>query len=289
MTLPDAAASWDRIIADGEAEITRRTESVNAAKNALRVAIGDGEAGRLPDGGVWSNRLVRRKGYRGRAIRSTHLAPARPARRRGPMMAGELLPISKRIQTTRELLDKMKPALAAALPKHLGAERMARVVLTEVLASVQRARAGTPTLLDCTPESFAGAVLQCAALGLEPGVLGQMYLIPFRNTKRGTVECQVIAGYKGLLVLARRSGQILTIDPVIVHARDRFHVERGTTPKITHRPHTPTAAEPDAGEPIAYYAVAVIRGAARNSSMRGSPRSRRIAIASRGPPTRGRG
>lgn len=177
-------------------------------------------------------------------------------------MAAEIIPITKRIQTTRELLDKMKPALAAALPRHIGPDRMARVVLTEVLASVQRARPGTPTLLDCTHESFVGAVLQCAALGLEPGVLGQIYLIPFRNTKRGTVECQVIPGYKGLLALARRSGQILTIDAVLVHKLDRFEVRRGTLPRIVHVPYVPSddPEDPGPGPVIAYYAVAVIRG-----------------------------
>jgi putative phage-type endonuclease len=61
--LPPDAAGWDALIAEGEHAIERLTEQVNAAKNHLRVAIGHFESGRLPDGGVWSNKLVRRKGY----------------------------------------------------------------------------------------------------------------------------------------------------------------------------------------------------------------------------------
>lgn len=61
--LPDAAVAWDRTILAGELEIERLTEEVNAAKNALRVAIGNHEAGGVPGGGVWTNKLVRRKGY----------------------------------------------------------------------------------------------------------------------------------------------------------------------------------------------------------------------------------
>lgn len=190
----------------------------------------------------------------------------------------EMQPVSKRVQTTREFLEKQKAQLRMALPKHLTPERLIRVVLTEVIRSAQTAPPGR-TLLDCTIESFAGAVLQVAQLGLEPGVLGQAYLIPFRNTKRGVVECQLVPGYKGLLMLARRSGQIRSIDPVVVYAKDRFSIRKGTDPKIVHEPYRPkwsppppgatlddlraravTEAPPDdAGPAVAYYAVAHLK------------------------------
>jgi recombination protein RecT len=172
----------------------------------------------------------------------------------------EMVPLPKRIQSLRDFLEKQKGQLALALPRHLTPERLIRVVLTECIRSVQHARPGAPTLLDCTMESFAGAVLQVAQLGLEPGVLGQAYLIPFRNPKRGTVEAQLICGYKGLLALARRSGQIVSIDPVVVHAKDTYRVKRGTAPAIVHEPYRPKGEEDDAGPAVAYYAIAFLRG-----------------------------
>lgn len=61
--LPEAAADWDRTIIEGEAAIAEFEERVDAAKNQLRAAIADAEAGRLPDGRVWTNKLETRKGY----------------------------------------------------------------------------------------------------------------------------------------------------------------------------------------------------------------------------------
>jgi recombination protein RecT len=172
----------------------------------------------------------------------------------------EMVPIQKRIQSLRDFLERQKGQFALALPRHLTPERLIRVVLTECIRSAQHARPGAPTLFDCTLESFAGAVLQVAQLGLEPGVLGQAYLIPFRNLKRGTVEVQLIPGYKGLLVLARRSGQIVSLDPVVVHAKDTYRVKRGTAPAIVHEPYRPKGEEDDAGPAVAYYAIAFLRG-----------------------------
>jgi recombination protein RecT len=171
-----------------------------------------------------------------------------------------MVPIQQRVNRMREFLERQKGQLSLALPRHLTPDRLIRVVLTECIRSVQHARPGAPTLLDCTLESFAGAVLQVAQLGLEPGVLGQAYLIPFRNVKRGTVEVQLVPGYKGLLMLARRSGQILSIDPVVVHAKDTFRVRKGTSPAITHEPYRPKGDDGDAGPAVAYYAIAFLRG-----------------------------
>ena len=67
--------------------------------------------------------------------------------------------------------DRFKKQMALALPKSLTADRLTRIVLTEFRK--------TPALLSCDRESLFGAVLQCAALGLEPGsALGHCYLLP---------------------------------------------------------------------------------------------------------------
>src|SRR5699024_2801941 len=90
-------------------------------------------------------------------------------------------------------LEQMKPELEKALPKHLSGDRIARIVLTEIRKN--------PQLAQSTPESFFGALLTAAALGLEPGVNGEAYLVPYRNKNAGTVECQLIVGYQGVAKL----------------------------------------------------------------------------------------
>jgi len=114
-----------------------------------------------------------------------------------------------------------------------------------VLTTVQQ----NPKLLDCTQESFLGAIMQCAQLGLQPdGLIGSAYIIPY-----GKVATLLI-GYKGLVDLARRSGQISTIYAVPVHENDDFKYQLGTDPGISHIP-----AETDAGKFTHVYAVAKLK------------------------------
>lgn len=138
--------------------------------------------------------------------------------------------------------DSFKKQMALALPKSLTADRLTRIVLTEFRK--------TPALLHCDRESLFGAVLQCAALGLEPGsALGHCYLLPYKKT------CQLIIGYRGMIDLARRSGQILSLCAYCVHEADEFHYELGLHPDVRHIP----AATADRG-PVTYvYAVATLK------------------------------
>lgn len=109
------------------------------------------------------------------------------------------------------LLQSKRGEIAKMLPKHLNAERLLKVA--------QIAATTTPALAKCDVASLVGAIGQCAQMGLEPNtVLGHAYLVPF-NTKRKDAQgverwvnsVQVIIGYKGLIDLARRSGQIVSI------------------------------------------------------------------------------
>src|SRR5262245_6000224 len=107
-----------------------------------------------------------------------------------------LTPQSTKIETLRATLQSpaMIEQLRTALPKHVTPERLARIVLTEL----RRVRG----LADCTPQSLFGAVMTCAQLGLEPGVLGQAWIIPYKG------EATLVVGYRGLVALAWRSAQI---------------------------------------------------------------------------------
>jgi len=152
-----------------------------------------------------------------------------------------------RIDNIRAWLTKLKPQLQMAAPKHLTPDRILRIAMT----SIQR----TPRLLECRPESLMGAVLTCTQCGLEPdGASGLAYLVPFRDKRSGTTTCTLIIGYRGLMALARRSGEIANLEARVVYENDTFSYEYGTAPKIHH---APTMNEP--GKMIAVYAVAVFK------------------------------
>lgn len=138
---------------------------------------------------------------------------------------------------------KVQAQMAMALPKSLTADRLTRIIITECRK--------TPELLNCSQESFLGSVLQCAQLGLEPGsALGHCYLLPYGK------NCQLIIGYRGMIDLARRSGQIASINAYCVYEADEFEYELGLHPDIKHKP-SPLA---DRGAITYVYAVAVLIG-----------------------------
>lgn len=150
-------------------------------------------------------------------------------------------------KTINDLFEQMKPAIAQAIPKHLTPDRLLRIATTSIRTN--------PKLKVCTPESLLGAVMQCAQLGLEPSILGHAYLIPYRNKNKETGqfvdECQFQIGYKGLIELARRTGQISSIMAQAVHEKDEFEYEYGINEKLRHVP-----ADGDRGPVVKYYSYA---------------------------------
>lgn len=149
------------------------------------------------------------------------------------------------LATLKALFERSRASIAEAMPRHLSVERILRVTL----AAVGR----TPLLLQCDQASILKSVMVAAQLGLEPtGVLGSAYLVPYRNTKTGRYEAQLIIGYRGLIDLARRSGQIASIDARVVRTSDRFICTFGLLPVLEHEP----CWDDDPGELRAVYAVA---------------------------------
>ncbi|SOZ99482.1 Protein RecT [Cupriavidus taiwanensis] len=171
-----------------------------------------------------------------------------------PPDAAELRKTSKMVArdagfgNVRKFFESQKQALLNVLPKHVSADRLIGIALGALRA--------TPKLLECKVESLLSALVQCAQLGLEPNTpLGHAYLIPFENRRRQTVEVQIILGYKGLIDLARRSGQVISIAAHEVCERDHFVFEYGLYEKLEHRP--PLTG--DRGKVIAFYAVAKLK------------------------------
>jgi len=147
----------------------------------------------------------------------------------------------KKGKTLNDLFNDMMPAIAQAIPKHMTPERLLRIATTSIRQN--------PKLKLCTPQSLLGAVMQCAQLGLEPSILGHAYLIPYKN--KGVDECQFQIGYKGLIEMARRTGQISSIMAHAVHEKDTFEYEYGINDKLRHVP-----AEGERGAVVKYYAYA---------------------------------
>lgn len=151
---------------------------------------------------------------------------------------------NKAPKTIEDYLKQMAPAMAEALPKHLSVDRLTRLTMTVIRT--------TPELRQANPASLLGAVMQAAQLGLEPGLLGHCYLLPFKNNKAGTTDVQFIIGYKGMIDLARRSGHIESISSHAVYENDEFEYELGLHPKLRHVPDMTG----NRGEFIGAYAIA---------------------------------
>ena len=144
-------------------------------------------------------------------------------------------------KTITDLIKIMEPEIKKALPSVLTPERFTRMVLSALSTN--------PKLGACTPKSFLGAMMTAAQLGVEPNTpLGQAYLIPYRN--HGTDEVQFQLGYKGMLDLAYRSGDVSTVQAHTVCENDRFEYALGLDPKLEHVP-----ARTNRGNPIYYYAI----------------------------------
>lgn len=158
----------------------------------------------------------------------------------------ELANQAKEVKLTKnmsipDMVKAMLPEIKKALPSVMTPERFTRIVLS--------ALNNTPQLQMCTPMSFIAALLNAAQLGLEPNTpLGQAYLIPYKN--KGTIEVQFQIGYKGLIELAYRTGQIQMIQAQEVYENDYFEYEFGLEPRLTHRP-----AYSDKGELVYFYSI----------------------------------
>jgi len=159
------------------------------------------------------------------------------------MANDKIIPKNEQFDNVKKFITSPKAmeAIAMALPKHMTPEKMARVVITAITR--------TPKLLDCTPQSIMQAVIEASQLGLVPdGVLGHGYILPYKTT------AVFIPGYKGLLDLARRSGDISWVQARIVFENDKFSYTYGAEPTIHHIPARAEGKEP--GKFKAAYGVA---------------------------------
>lgn len=144
-------------------------------------------------------------------------------------------------KTMQTYIKSMEGEIKKALPSVITPERFTRMVLSAISTN--------PQLGSCTPQSFLGAMMSAAQLGLEPNTpLGQAYILPYKN--KGTLEAQFQLGYKGLIDLAYRSGDVEVVQAHIVYENDTFECEFGLEPKLTHVP-----ADTNRGKAVKVYAM----------------------------------
>lgn len=136
-----------------------------------------------------------------------------------------------------------KTSFGRLLPKGMDPEWF----IGEVKVAVARA----PNLMECDTVSVFDALTTCAQLGLSPsGRLGSAYLIPFKT------KCTLVIGYKGLVDLAYRSGEVVGFGAQVVYDNEPFEVTEGFDLTIhKHDRETDTA-----GQLRAVYAWATMRG-----------------------------
>lgn len=151
---------------------------------------------------------------------------------------------AKKEKTIFDVIQAGARQFAAALPKHMDSERFVRVAITTIRQN--------PKLAQCSQASLLGALMTSSQLGLEPGVLGQCYLIPY-----GT-ECQFQISYKGMIELLRRSGQLKDIYAYSVYSNDEFEMIYGLERDLKHKPKIG-----DRGEFTGCYCVAILQDGAR--------------------------
>lgn len=128
---------------------------------------------------------------------------------------------TSKAQSFPQMLQTFLPEIKRALPKHMDGDRMARIALTEFRKN--------KNLGDCDPKSVFASLIIGSQLGLEPGIMGQAFLVPYKKT------CQFVPGWQGLNDLVSRAGRATTWTGA-VREGDFFDYNLGDSPYIKHKP-----------------------------------------------------
>lgn len=145
-------------------------------------------------------------------------------------------------------LERRREIITSSAASMIDPERMRGVVLSAFTRNAE--------LFQCDPVTVVRAVVEAAQVGLEPtGAIGGAHLVPRWNNKRKVKEASLIIDYRGLVTLAKRSGEISRVTARIVRAADDFDYQQGTEEWLRHKP----ALVPDPGEYVYVYAVAFYR------------------------------
>jgi recombination protein RecT len=149
--------------------------------------------------------------------------------------------VAKSVGHLDKFLAKLKGEVKKSLPRHMNADRVCRLALTCFSSS--------PKLRECTMHSIAACIMQASQMGLEIGMNGQAYMIPYGKT------ATLVPGWKGLIDLVNRSAQASAWTGAVFEG-DYFEWELGDSPFVRHRP----AGESDPEKMIYAYAIGKVNG-----------------------------
>lgn len=162
-------------------------------------------------------------------------------------MSTEAPIVTKNTENAVAIINKNHEKIAEILPKGTDVRRYLGIMQAEINRN--------PDLASCHPSTLVGSMVHCARLGLEPGLLNKVHLVPFFNAKKQTKECTVIVGYEGLIDLAMRSKDISNIQSHLVYERDEFSASLGSDSTLTHKPQF----FGDRGKVVGAYAIAFFK------------------------------
>jgi recombination protein RecT len=155
------------------------------------------------------------------------------------------------------ILNYKKSVLPNLLEKHgISPDQFAQVVISEIKKNEKLLQAFIEN-----PSSMFASILAGAEVGLIPSdMLGEFYLIP-RNMKQSDGKFRLsvtpLIGYKGLVNILLRSGDITRIHTEVVYEGDEFTPIYGLEPNIVHKPNFDV---PRSADKIRYaYAVAKLK------------------------------
>lgn len=144
----------------------------------------------------------------------------------------ELMKPDQKMTNLRKFFEDNKGKIASIIPKHFSLDRQGQLLFTAVYRN--------PDLLDCTPASLVGALIQGGTFGLEPVGPGGYWLVPFwqgaRDGRPARRNVTMIIDYRGLMGMARRTKDVRTVDWRPVRAGDKFSYEYGSTAFLKHVP-----------------------------------------------------
>jgi recombination protein RecT len=128
--------------------------------------------------------------------------------------------------------DRISAMIRAELP------RMQRLIQNPSMAKrfgqlAMNEMRKNPALFDCEPMTVLGCLMTAASLGLQIGVGGQAYLIPYKDRSANQTICTFVPGWRGLMALMLRSGNA-EAQTGVAREGDTFRFSLGTDPYIEH-------------------------------------------------------
>lgn len=151
-------------------------------------------------------------------------------------------------QSLIEVIRQKQGSFADVATKYLPPERLVKLAIVAITKM--------PDLQKVPAAEVVAELINCARLGLEPNVEGGRWLLPFKRRTDGGDRYELVAvtDYRGLVDIARRSGEVVAIHADVRRANDLWEnwIDAGgaTLVHLRHR-----RAESDRGDVLGAYAV----------------------------------